>query len=51
LHSLRRRGQRDRTNWQKIRRLSDRWTPKPAILHSFPSTRFDGRTQGKSRVR
>ena len=51
LHSLRRRGQRDRMNWSKMRRLSDRWTPKPAILHPFPSKRFDVRTRGRSRVR
>lgn len=51
LHSLHRRGQRDQMNWRKMRRLSDRWTPKPAILHPFPSVRFDVHTQGRSRVR
>jgi hypothetical protein len=28
-----------------------RWLPRPQILHPWPTTRFDLRTQGKSRVR
>lgn len=49
--ALRRRGQRDRTTWARMRILSARWLPKPRILHPWPSTRFDGRTRGRSPVR
>lgn len=50
-HALSRRSQRGRPNWETMRRLSLRWIPKPRILHPWPDDRFDGRTQGKSRVR
>jgi group II intron reverse transcriptase/maturase len=40
LRLLRRRGQRDRTTWQRISVLADRWLPKPAILHPWPNQRF-----------
>jgi RNA-directed DNA polymerase len=49
--TLRRRSQKDRTTWQRIRRLADRWLPPPRILHPWPGVRFDARTQGKSPVR
>jgi len=49
--SLRRRGQRDRTNWQKMGRLVRRWIPPARIRHPWPEERFDVRTQGKSPVR
>lgn len=49
--TLRRRGQRDRTNWVRMHALTQRWVPKPRILHPWPDERFDVRTQGKSRVR
>ncbi len=50
-HALSRRSQRGRPNWETMRRLSRRWIPTPRILHPWPDDRFDGRTQGKSRVR
>jgi group II intron reverse transcriptase/maturase len=49
--SLRRRGQRDRTNWEKMGRLVRRWIPPARILHPWPEERFDVRTRGKSPVR
>ena len=51
LRSLRRRGQRDRTTWQRLRRLSQRWLIRGRILHPWPGDRFDAKTQGKNRVR
>jgi hypothetical protein len=50
-HALNRRSQRDKTNWERMHRLDDRWIPKPRILHPWPDERFDVRTRGKSRVR
>jgi RNA-directed DNA polymerase len=38
--ALRRRGQRDRTSWQRIARLADDWLPKPLIRHPWPNIRF-----------
>lgn len=38
--TLRRRGQRDRTTWESIRGIADRWLPKPRILHPWPEQRF-----------
>jgi RNA-directed DNA polymerase len=49
--TLRRRSQRTRMNWQRMRRLVDRWLPPPRILHPWPDARFDARTQGRSPVR
>jgi group II intron reverse transcriptase/maturase len=49
--SLRRRGQRDRTNWARMRQLSRRWLPEPKIQHPWPTERFDVRTRGRSPVR
>lgn len=49
--ALRRRGQRDRTKWKQLRRLSQIWLPRERILHPWPDARFDVTTQGKSRVR
>jgi RNA-directed DNA polymerase len=40
LRSLRRRGQRDKTTWERIRRLADDYLPKPRILHPWPEQRF-----------
>lgn len=51
LRTLHSRGQRDHTTWDKIHRLSERWLPKPQILHPWPEERFDVRTRGKSPVR
>ena len=51
LRSLRRRGQRDRTTWKRMRVLGDRWLPAPRVLHPWPLERFDVRTRGRSPVR
>jgi len=51
LRALRRRGQRDRTRWKRLRQLSKRWLPRERIQHPWPDARFDVKTQGKSRVR
>jgi group II intron reverse transcriptase/maturase len=49
--SLRRRSQRTRLTWTRMRRLSARWLPPPKRMHPFPNARFDARTQGRSPVR
>lgn len=51
LHALRRRSQRSRTNWARMRILEQRWLPTPRITQPWPDERFDVRTQGRSRVR
>jgi hypothetical protein len=38
--SLRRRGQRDKTTWQRIKRLAEDFLLKPRILHPWPEQRF-----------
>jgi RNA-directed DNA polymerase len=50
-HALRRRGQKRRINWSQMDRHIQRWLPRHKILHPWPTTRFDLRTRGKSRVR
>jgi RNA-directed DNA polymerase len=49
--ALRRRGQRHRMNWQKLRRHADRWLPPARYSHPWPNERFDARTQVRSPVR
>jgi hypothetical protein len=49
--SLRRRSQRTRLKWTRMRRISARWLPPPRRMHPFPNARFDARTQGRSPVR
>lgn len=51
LRALRRRSQRSRMTWQRMRRIADRWLPRARILHPWPNVRFDARTQGRSPVR
>ena len=51
LHALRRRGQRDGTNWKRLNTLSARWLPPPQVLHPWPDDRFYATTRGKSPVR
>jgi group II intron reverse transcriptase/maturase len=51
LHALRRRSQRSRMTWERIRRIADRWIPTARILHPWPQQRFNVRTQGRSPVR
>ena len=38
--ALRRRSQKDRMTWERIRQLADDFLPKPRILHPWPSQRF-----------
>jgi hypothetical protein len=38
--TLRRRSQKDRMTWQRIRQLADDFLPKPRILHPWPRQRF-----------
>ena len=51
LRTLRRRSQRSRVTWERMRRLAARWLPTPRIRHPWPAARFDARTQGRSPVR
>jgi hypothetical protein len=37
---LRRRSQKDRTGWETMARVADRWLPTPRILHPWPDSRF-----------
>jgi len=41
--ALRRRSQRDRMTWERVRPLVDRWIPSAKILHPHPNVRFDAR--------
>jgi group II intron reverse transcriptase/maturase len=50
-HALRRRSQKGRITWERADRLANRWLPQPRILHPWPTTRFDAKTQGRSPVR
>ena len=43
LHALRRRSQRHCMNWERFRKLENRWIPKLKILHPYPSERFYAR--------
>jgi RNA-directed DNA polymerase len=38
--SLLRRGQRDKTTWERVKRMADDYLPKPRILHPWPEQRF-----------
>ena len=49
--ALRRRSQRSRLTWERMRHLRDRSLPWPRITHPWPDARFDARTQGRSPVR
>jgi RNA-directed DNA polymerase len=49
--ALRRRGQRHRLNWQRMRRHAERWLPPVRITHPWPDERFNARTQVRSPVR
>jgi RNA-directed DNA polymerase len=51
LRALRRRSQRHRLPWERMRRLSARWLPPPKRMHPFPNARFIATTQGRSPVR
>jgi RNA-directed DNA polymerase len=49
--ALRRRSQRARLTWERMRDLETRWLPPARIMHPWPSTRFAVRTRAKSPVR
>ena len=49
--ALRRRSQRTRINWNRMRLYVTRWLPPARTLHPFPIVRFNVRTQGRSPVR
>lgn len=51
LRSLRRRSQKHRMTWERMRRLVDRWLPPARICQPWPSQRLAAITQGKSPVR
>jgi group II intron reverse transcriptase/maturase len=40
LRTLRRRGQKDRTTWDRITKIADAWLPEPSTRHPWPSDRF-----------
>jgi RNA-directed DNA polymerase len=37
---LKQRSHRDRTTWERARKIADDWLPKPKILHPWPEDRF-----------
>jgi RNA-directed DNA polymerase len=49
--ALRRRSQKTRMNWQRMRRLADRWLPRARYTHPWPNERFAARTRVRSPVR
>ena len=40
-HTLRRRSQKDRIDWERMERLVSRWIPSVRIKHPHPNVRFD----------
>ena len=38
--TLKRRGQKDRTTWDRMTKLADQWLPRPRVLHPWPNQRF-----------
>jgi RNA-directed DNA polymerase len=40
LRTLRRRSQKDRFSWERIKRLADDFLPQPRTLHPWPNARF-----------
>jgi RNA-directed DNA polymerase len=49
--TLRRRSQRRKPDWERLRPIFNRWIPRPRTLHPYPDVRFDARIQEKSRMR
>lgn len=49
--ALKRRGQRRRIDWTRMRRLVRRYIPSTRLVHPWPWQRFDATTRGKSLVR
>jgi RNA-directed DNA polymerase len=50
LRTLRRRSQKNKLTWERIRKLANDFLPRPKILHPWPSVRFAVTTQGGSRM-
>jgi RNA-directed DNA polymerase len=48
---LRRRSQRGKPNWERLRPIFHRWIPRPRTLHAYPDVRLDARIQRKGRLR
>jgi len=48
---LKRRSQKHRLSWRRMKRYIDRWLPPARICHPWPSQRLAFVTQGKSRMR
>jgi len=48
LRALRRRGQRDKMNWERMGRLEDRWLPPVQWHHPWPEERFDARSKART---
>jgi group II intron reverse transcriptase/maturase len=40
LQALRRRSQRHRVTWARMRRIADQWLPPTRVMHPFPNVRF-----------
>jgi RNA-directed DNA polymerase len=40
LKTLRRRGQKTRTDWARMHRITTRWLPPARVMHPFPQARF-----------
>jgi len=40
MRTLRRRGQKDRTSWERLSAIAERWLPRPRITHPWPHDRF-----------
>ena len=40
LHALRRRSQRSRMTWERMKTLAERYIPKVRALHPYPHRRF-----------
>ena len=48
--ALRRRSQKTRMNWDRMRRLADRYLPRARYTHPWPNERFAAKTQVRSPV-
>jgi len=49
--ALKRRSQKHRLPWTRMRRYLDRWLPPARICHPWPNQRLTSITQGRSRMR
>lgn len=48
---LRRRSQRSKLNWERMKRLIERWLPKVRVMHPYPDFQLYVSTRGRSPVR